>query len=143
MDYDPRAREQRKIIRKTGDPTWGFIWRFLACCFVIDAGVWGYFTFIEKVPVFVGLQRIYDEIHKNGEAERIVKRVVRHEVIQKETKMPIVETAKNQHENQEAVGTKYKGAIYSWTNKEGKRAFSNAGFPKNETYTDGKIELNQ
>ena len=37
----------------------------------------------------------------------------------------------------------YKGTIYSWINKEGKKTFSNVGFPKNEAYTDPKIELSQ
>lgn len=35
---------------------------------------------------------------------------------------------------------KPKGPVYSWTNKEGKKVYSNAGFPADETYRDGKIE---
>lgn len=42
-----------------------------------------------------------------------------------------------------AKSDNYKGAIYSWTTKDNKRAFSNIGFPTDESYTDGKIELNQ
>jgi uncharacterized membrane protein YsdA (DUF1294 family) len=34
----------------------------------------------------------------------------------------------------------YKGAMYSWTNKEGKKVFSNVGFPQDQAYTDGTIE---
>lgn len=35
---------------------------------------------------------------------------------------------------------KQAGPVYSWTNKEGKTAYSNIGFPSDETYYDGKIE---
>jgi hypothetical protein len=38
---------------------------------------------------------------------------------------------------------KFKGDIYSWINKDGKKEYSNVGFPKDEPYTDGKIEINQ
>lgn len=31
-------------------------------------------------------------------------------------------------------------AVYSWINKEGKRVYSNVGFPTNEPYRDGRIE---
>lgn len=31
-------------------------------------------------------------------------------------------------------------AIYSWINKEGKRVYSNVGFPTDQPYRDGKIE---
>lgn len=35
----------------------------------------------------------------------------------------------------------FKGTVYSWTTKEGKRMFSNIGFPKNEEYTNPKMEI--
>ncbi|MDK9706272.1 MAG: DUF1294 domain-containing protein [Desulforhopalus sp.] len=35
---------------------------------------------------------------------------------------------------------KQQGPVYSWTNKDGKRVYSNVGFPTNEPYRDGKIE---
>jgi uncharacterized membrane protein YsdA (DUF1294 family)/cold shock CspA family protein len=35
---------------------------------------------------------------------------------------------------------KQQGPVYSWTNNEGKTVYSNAGFPADETYRDGKIE---
>lgn len=38
---------------------------------------------------------------------------------------------------------KYKGDIYSWTTKDGQKAYSNVGFPQDEPYTDGKIEIHQ
>lgn len=34
-----------------------------------------------------------------------------------------------------------KSAVYSWINKDGKRVFSNVGFPTDEPYRDGRIEL--
>lgn len=36
--------------------------------------------------------------------------------------------------------TKYRSAIYSWTNERGQRVFSNVGLPKDKQYTDPKIE---
>lgn len=33
-----------------------------------------------------------------------------------------------------------KTAIYSWLNKEGKRVYSNVGFPTDQPYRDGRIE---
>ena len=33
-----------------------------------------------------------------------------------------------------------KTAIYSWINKDGKRVYSNVGFPTDEPYRDGRIE---
>lgn len=38
---------------------------------------------------------------------------------------------------------KFKGDIYSWTNRDGEKVYSNVGFPKDEPYTEGKIEINQ
>ena len=37
----------------------------------------------------------------------------------------------------------YRGTIYSWTDKKGKRIFSNTGFPKNGEYIDAKMEINE
>ena len=41
---------------------------------------------------------------------------------------------------QDKPNLKQKETVYSWTNKEGKRVYSNVGFPSDETYRDGKIE---
>lgn len=35
---------------------------------------------------------------------------------------------------------KNKSAIYSWTNKDGRKIYSNVGFPKDQPYKDGKVE---
>ena len=42
--------------------------------------------------------------------------------------------------SQEKPGQRQNGPVYSWTNKDGRRVYSNAGFPSNERYSDGKIE---
>jgi len=142
---DPHAREQRKLLKKKANPMTSFIWRFLACCFVLDACVWGYFTFIEKVPVFVGLQKMREGILENRE-KQAVNQIAKTDLRQKEIKVPQdAETGKQKTEDQNAgmVDNKHKGALYSWTNKEGKRSFSNIGFPEDRNYTEGKIELNR
>lgn len=41
---------------------------------------------------------------------------------------------------QDESNQKQQGPIYSWVNKDGKRVYSNVGFPPNEQYRDGKIE---
>jgi len=53
------------------------------------------------------------------------------------------EITPNKNQFKAAKADNYKGAIYSWTTKDGKKAFSNVGFPTDESYTDGKIELNK
>ena len=174
MDYDPREREQRKILRKMGNPTWSFVWKFLACCFVLDAGVWGYFAFVEKVPVLVGLQRIQDGIREKREIKKLEEmaksQLARLEIKQKEKKVPSPEeeikrqagiTPQNYSEKEkidkhaqevnkmvaESIAKKdndkYRGTIYSWISREGKRTYSNIGFPKDGQYTDPKIEINE
>lgn len=43
----------------------------------------------------------------------------------------------------QVVKTKKNGngqVVYSWTDENGKKVFSNIGFPENKKYTDGKIE---
>jgi uncharacterized membrane protein YsdA (DUF1294 family)/cold shock CspA family protein len=52
----------------------------------------------------------------------------------------ILDTKKTKPEFTSAEQNTFKGAVYSWTNKEGQRTFSNIGFPKDQSYTDGKIE---
>ncbi len=42
--------------------------------------------------------------------------------------------------SQEKPKQRQKGPVYSWINKDGKKVYSNAGFPSNERYSDGKIE---
>ena len=42
--------------------------------------------------------------------------------------------------SQNKPNQKQTGPVYSWTNKEGKKVYSNVGFPSDETYRDGKIE---
>jgi uncharacterized membrane protein YsdA (DUF1294 family)/cold shock CspA family protein len=42
--------------------------------------------------------------------------------------------------SQNKPNQKQTGPVYSWKNKEGKTAYSNVGFPSDETYYDGKIE---
>lgn len=39
-----------------------------------------------------------------------------------------------------ASNNRPKSAVYSWINKDGKRVYSNVGFPTNEPYRDGRIE---
>jgi hypothetical protein len=35
---------------------------------------------------------------------------------------------------------KFQGTIFSWRNTKGYKVYSNIGFPKDEPYTEGKIE---
>jgi hypothetical protein len=37
----------------------------------------------------------------------------------------------------------FQGVIYSWTTKDGRRAYSNTGFPKDGDYFDAQIEYSK
>lgn len=52
MNNDSRAKEIDRMFGNVGNPISGFIWRSLACCFVLAAGIWGYFTFVKKCIYF-------------------------------------------------------------------------------------------
>ena len=45
-----------------GNPLWGFAWRFMLCCALIDLPFWAYFHFIKEVPILVGLEQMQKEI---------------------------------------------------------------------------------
>jgi len=42
--------------------------------------------------------------------------------------------------SENAAAPRQKGPIYSWINQDGKRVYSNTGFPAKEPYRDGRIE---
>jgi len=64
---------------------------------------------------------------------KIERKVVEHQE-EKNVKQPEVKVSPPQN---------YRGTIYSWTDKQGKRIFSNIGFPKNGEYTSAKMEINE
>jgi len=49
-------------------------------------------------------------------------------------------TRKIPHNFSDKPEQRSKGPVYSWINKDGKKVYSNVGFPTNEPYSDGKIE---
>jgi len=142
MNSDPRAREQKKILRKMGNPLWGFLWRFLVCCMLIELPLWAYFHFVKGVPVLVGLQQIQNDIKLKMKTKKVEQRP-----FSQTTKTDILHPEKKAHqvvEQKEKTTSErqasYVGTIYSWTNQNGIRSFSNVGFPKDEVYTNGKTE---
>lgn len=54
-------RENRKALRRMGNPLWGFAWRFVLCCAMIDLPFWAYFHFVKEVPILVGLEQMQNE----------------------------------------------------------------------------------
>ncbi len=54
-------RERKKKIRRMKNPLWGFAWRFLLCCAIIDLTVWVYFHFVKEVPILIGLEQMRNE----------------------------------------------------------------------------------
>lgn len=54
-------REGKKTIRRMNNPLWGFAWRFLLCCVMIDLPFWAYFHFVKEVPILVGLEQMRNE----------------------------------------------------------------------------------
>jgi len=142
MNSDPRAREQKKILRKTGNPLWGFLWRFFVCCMLIELPFWAYFHFVKGVPILVGLQQIQNGIRLKMKTKKVelqpFSQTTKTDILHSDKKAPQVVEQKWEATS-ERQGA-YVGTIYSWTNKDGIRSFSNVGFPKDEAYTNGRTE---
>ncbi|MDD2469241.1 MAG: hypothetical protein PHI97_35220 [Desulfobulbus sp.] len=78
LDQEPdKKREEsdrkgKKAIRRMKNPLWGFAWRFLLCCAMIDLPLWAYFHFVKEVPILVGLEQMRNEFQtKKNETVKI------------------------------------------------------------------------
>ncbi|MDD2468296.1 MAG: hypothetical protein PHI97_30315 [Desulfobulbus sp.] len=141
-----RGKKASQSKKKRIDPVLVMMLRIVICCALIDIPIWAYFHFIKEVPLFVGLQEIRDKIQAKinpPEIEPIKTAEINHvKPIQKpnfKTKMnaPVIDL---EEKRIQIVTQKREQAIYSWIDENGKKAFSNTGFPENKKYTDGKIE---
>lgn len=134
MNYDVRENERRRMLANSKKKTERAI-RILI--YVIIAILVTPIIFSIFAPFIA--KKIFEDINKSFVKEfryirPDVEKIVSPKKEIKIEKEPGMKLAKPQ---------KFKGTIYSWTDKEGKRIFSNVGFPKNETYTDAKIDLNE
>jgi len=160
IDRKPENEDQaeKKKLRRLGSPLRGFLWRFFACCVLINLSIWAYFYFAKGVSVLEGLRQVRSEIQtkRNKPVEQIDKPTVGLKTPPpkgKEAREIAQEKADqlNRQYHQEKVDratvdtmvktrTIKPTAMYSWTNEKGHRAYSNKGFPEGESYTDPKIE---
>ncbi len=129
----PKRRIQRS------NPGISLIVRVLICCAIIDIPIWAYFHFVEKVPVLVGLLQIRDKIQTKINPPKPIQVApkIQPQIIVKFPPHPTFISPKEQKIERKK---RESYVIYSWIDEKGQKAFSNTGFPKNEKYTDGKIE---
>lgn len=161
IDRESGKENQEKIkkLRRTEKPLWGFLWRFFACCVLINLSIWAYFHFAKEVSVREWVQQMRSEIQammnkeddKTGKYNQNLDTVIPDK---KEKQDKIARERIGQPERQKQRGganltppnastSKRTGktvAIYSWTNEKGGKVYSNIGFPEGEKYTDPKIE---
>ena len=161
VDRETKKNDQEKIkrLRRMGSPLWGFLWRFFACCLLINLSIWAYFHFAKGVSVLAGLRQMRSEIQArmNKTSEQIGKPSFTLKTNTQDSKEKREKIASenidqlNRQKRQEKVdqapvqGTAEKRTnrpivIFSWTNDKGIKTYSNKGFPENENYTDPKIE---
>lgn len=139
-------RERKKMIRRMKNPLWGFAWRFLLCCAMIDLPFWAYFHFVKKVPILVGLEQMRNEHQAKinnqkepepfniGQAEteeakrryleKILEKVKQETIAAEKLKLSVEEgkTERLEPVNQ-SMATDVK--VYTWINEKGQTIHSN------------------
>lgn len=161
VDRKAERKDQEKIkkLRQMGSPLWGFLWRFFACCILINLSVWAYFHFTKGVSVLTGLSQIRSEIqtkmNKTGDQIGKPSSNLKTNTLDSNEKSEKISTENidqlNRQKRQEKVDqapakamaekrTNHPIVIFSWINDKGTKVYSNKGFPENENYTDPKIE---
>jgi hypothetical protein len=127
------------------NPIWSVVWRFLLVCFVIDGGIYSYFHFVKNMTVSDGLIMIRSSIAKGSdERDRPLPEVV---YVEKQANIPQptvnqVNTASisntlNKSYNQPSAKN---SPLYCWEDSEGKRHYSNLGYPTNGNFKKIQME---
>lgn len=116
------------------NPIWSVVWRFLLVCFVIDGGIYTYFHFVKNMTVSDGLNMIRISIAPGSdERDRPLPEVV---YVGKYKKIP--QTTVNQENSASTSNMPSKNynqasgksnTLYCWEDSEGKRYYSNLGYP--------------
>lgn len=155
ISFDNKEKEnkkdlnlQKKIQRlRSKNPTWELAWRVLIACAIIDLSLWGYFHFVKGMGFWEGLASISKSNKKEEEKTQKIVKIYEYQTRQVQPQQMIAENEikfRKDIENNENIKPKYivkNDAIYSWTDENGRRGFSNIGFPKDKKYTDPKIEF--
>ncbi|MDD2467123.1 MAG: hypothetical protein PHI97_24300 [Desulfobulbus sp.] len=131
-------REGKKTIRRMKNPLWGFAWRFLLCCAIIDLPLWVYFHFVKEVPILVGLEQMRNEFQgKKKEEEKISIETatndvntrylekIKQETIAAENLKLAAEKEKTIHPEQARQTLTTSPKVYTWTNDKGQTVYSN------------------
>ncbi|MDK9708251.1 MAG: hypothetical protein OEL83_14500 [Desulforhopalus sp.] len=124
------------------DPVWAVVWRFLLICAVIDGGAYYYFHVVKNTTVFEGLARLRDSIHQERGADAPPPPPVKTQII---TTKPVGTPTGSEYAKAERAGyfkpivpTRQSASspetIYCWEDVDGKRFYSNVGYPKTGYY---------
>jgi len=135
------TRTNRRPSRKI--PAWKTTWRVLVVIAVINLSLWGYFHFVKRVDYLEGLAQLRYEIQKKINEQTKNNQVLKKYVIYTDTpiiKLPDISINFNENNNEHQKKERKITAVYSWINEKGIRCFSNIGFPKDEKFTDARID---
>ena len=139
-----------KKSKKTENPVWAVVWRFLLISAIIDGGIYFYFHKIQNITVSEGIRRIRLEIHGNTD-QNTHKVIVRKEYQKKnltsmkselktKNRSNIEENTHTNNDIQQPSNNIRSNAIrrldktYCWVDENGSLHFSNIGFPSNEYF---------
>lgn len=127
------------------NPIWSVVWRFLLVCFVIDGGIYTYFHFVKNMTISDGLKMIRSSItHGSDENGRPLPEIV---YVRKPENVPqptvnqvntaSISNTPNKSYNQPSTKN---NTLYCWEDSEGKRHYSNQGYPTNGNFKKIQME---
>ncbi|MBB5349073.1 hypothetical protein JWG42_10425 [Desulfoprunum benzoelyticum] len=136
--------------KKTENPVWAVVWRFLLISAIIDGGIYFYFHKIQNITVSEGIRRIRLAIHGNTD-QNTRKFIVNKEYQKKnitnnnsESKTKnISRFNENYHTNNLVQHSSYEmntrpvqrlDKLYCWVEEDGSLHFSNIGFPSTKNF---------
>jgi hypothetical protein len=151
MQIEIDNRDYKKPnIKKTENPIWAVVWRFLLVCAIFDGGIYVYFHYVQNITVSEGIRRIRLAVH--GNTDQYDKKVV----VQKAYQQKIITNKKSDSKARDRSGIDDKNytnnpiqqssmnlnsstkqsfdKLYCWVDENGILHFSNIGFPANSIY---------
>lgn len=150
---DVRSFRGRKSSRKTVNPLWSIVWRFLLFCLVFDGGIFFYFHAIQGITVTEGIKRIQQSVRGDEQAAPYSYKIMPKENIL--APAPIATRSQPQYSkeinpyphNNTLHASAYSkvsttGKIFSWKDKNGKWHFSNTNYPVDNDTLQVQTEIN-
>lgn len=143
------ARSKRKIVKKSSNPIWSVVWRFLLVCLILDGGIYFYFHKIQHTTVSEGIKKIRATIYGNGQRGLVtienniatIQPKIKEHPERKIIQIGPAKTAADDLNQRDSRGSSSKRndglyAIYCWEDENRNRHFSNTGYP-----TFGKFKI--